>query len=264
MPNLVTRQLVLAAGCFFLLSATACTNSSSKPGSEGTTISKFAADERAPGMWQESLMRRESEDGDVRYTIQVPYTYDGETKVPLIFCLHFGGPVSPWFGRQILTGLVDPALGDLDAIIVAPDSLNGRWNTPENEQAIQDLYTEITETYAIDTDRTLLTGFSMGGHGTFHIAAKHPDKFGVAIPVAGNPSDAAKSADWNKVALYVIHSRADEVVAIEPTESFVKALKEQGVPVEFAVIDDLTHFQTGRYVPHLREAAKWVQEQWSQ
>ena len=209
-------------------------------------------------------MRWDTGAGEVRYTIQVPYGYDGETPVPLIFGLHFGGPVTPWIGRQLLTGLIDPALGELDAIIVAPDSINGRWNTPENEQAILDLYQDITKTYAIDTDKTLLTGFSMGGHGTFHMAAKHPDKFGAAIPVAGNPSQEATNADWSNIALYVIHSRADEVVAIEPTESFVEQLKEQGVEVEFAVIVDLTHFQTGRYVPHLRKALPWIEEQWSE
>ena len=37
----------------------------------------------------------------------------------------------------------------------------------------------------IDPDRTYLTGHSMGGHGTWHLATLHPDRFAAAGPSAG-------------------------------------------------------------------------------
>ena len=48
-----------------------------------------------------------------------------------------------------------------------------------------------------DTSRIGLTGFSMGGFSTFHIAANNPD-IGVAVPIAGIPGFAAR---WRDVVL---------------------------------------------------------------
>src|SRR5690349_601131 len=69
----------------------------------------------------------------VHYAISVPRGYHGEP-VPLILALHFGGDPQG-AGHAMLEILIQPALGDLGAIIVAPDSVGGSWSTAANEQA---------------------------------------------------------------------------------------------------------------------------------
>jgi hypothetical protein len=73
----------------------------------------------------------------VRYAIYVPPNYS-PTPVPLILALHFGvgGGDASGAGGDVLQILVGPALAELGAIIIAPDSLKGDWSTPENEKAV--------------------------------------------------------------------------------------------------------------------------------
>ncbi|PYR77363.1 MAG: hypothetical protein DMF87_16265, partial [Acidobacteria bacterium] len=62
----------------------------------------------------------------VSYAIWVPRAYHGEP-TPLILALHYGGDPRG-AGRDMTRILIQPALGELGAIIVAPDSLDGGWN----------------------------------------------------------------------------------------------------------------------------------------
>ena len=61
---------------------------------------------------------------------------------------------------------------------------------------------------------------------------------------------------------YIIHSREDEVVPFEPAEEISRDLKKLGRPVEFAALDEFTHFDMASYVDALREAGRWVAGRW--
>jgi predicted peptidase len=196
--------------------------------------------------------------GQLRYTISVPNGYDSKKPVPLIVALHYGGEVTPFYGRGMIDGLVGPALQDLRAVVIAPDSLGGDWTSARNEDAVVWLTRSVIKSYAIDPKKVALTGFSMGGQGTWFIGSRHQDLFTAAIPVAGEP---AGGLDW-KIPIYVIHSRKDEVIPIEPTRKHLEQLKAQGVKVEFKEVTDLTHFQTPKYAAALKEVVPWLGQVW--
>ena len=61
--------------------------------------------------------------------------------------------------------LIGPALAELGAIIVAPDSVRGNWSTRENETAVNALLDMVMARYAIDNKKVAVTGYSMGGTG---------------------------------------------------------------------------------------------------
>jgi dipeptidyl aminopeptidase/acylaminoacyl peptidase len=52
----------------------------------------------------------------------------------------------------------------------------------------------------------------------------------------------------------------DEIVPLEPTQAVVDRLRENGVSVEWVVLDDMTHYQTGRFVDLLRAAVPWIKK----
>ncbi len=213
-----------------------------------------------PGIHDESFA---SSTGDIiRYTIAIPKSYKATTPTPLIVALHFGGKVTPHYARGIVEALVLPGLGDLNAIVIAPDSIAGRWNNEKNENAVFELMDFVVKRYNIDENKTLLTGFSMGGHGTWYIGSRNQDRFSALIPVAGAPSIEA-DVEWS-TPIYAIHSRADEVVPIEPTEKYMASLKDNAnLNTVFAAVDDLPHFQTGSFAKPLRDAVPWVERVWS-
>lgn len=202
---------------------------------------------------------------EMKYTLSIPERDDATKPVPLILALHYGwgggGPPAPFYGKGILTGLVEPALGDLGAIIVAPDCPGRGWTDPESDRLVMALLDHIMEEFTIDTKAVLVTGYSLGGAGAWHMAAHHPDRFSAAIPVAGWPA-AEHEALLKAMPLYVIHSRQDEVVPIGPGEAMVEKLRAGGKQVEFLVIEDLTHHQTPAFAPYLKQTVPWLNKVW--
>ena len=88
----------------------------------------------SPGVHNQRLPR--TGERTIQYAISIPANYSPSRPVPLVLALHYGGNPNG-AGRGVLTLLVGPALAELGAIIVAPDSIGGGWNTPENERAVR-------------------------------------------------------------------------------------------------------------------------------
>jgi len=212
--------------------------------------------ELSPGVHDQRLQR--PGEAAIRYAISIPSNYSPSTPVPLVLALHYGGDPNG-AGRGVLTILVRPALAELGAIIVAPDSTGGGWSTPENERAVNTLLEAVTTSYRIDTKKIVVTGFSMGGAGVWHFAAKYPDRFSAAVPVSGRPPDSA--AGW-RVPVLAIHSRNDEVVPIGPAEARIAELKKAGLRADFIALSGISHYETYRFVDGLRRAVPWIKETW--
>lgn len=255
-----TLRLLLGSMIGFVLNAcqpqvAATVIPSATPAATSTAVAVQGFPQTA-GIHQETL-----ESTGQRFTIAVPNSYSSDQPVPLILALHYGGNVTPWYGRGVLEILVMPALRELEAIIVAPDANVGPWTSPQSEANLMELLDAIHANYNIDARKTLVTGFSMGGIGTWYIAGRNQDRFAAAIPIAGQPQADSVDLEWS-TPLYVIHSREDEVIPIGPTESAVEQLKSKGVSVEFVVLDGISHFQTDRFAEPLRDAIPWIEEAW--
>lgn len=197
-----------------------------------------------------------------RYTLFIPDSYTGEEPVPLVLSLHYGGEVTPWYGRGLLDTLIAPALRELGAVIVAPDSVARGWANSEAEGHVLELLDHVIAHLNIDAQRTLITGYSMGGMGTWYLAPRHAERFAAAIPMAGRPGSDVANMDW-RIPTYVIHSAADELIPLEPTAAAVDALRARGAPIELHVVEDITHFQMALFQPHLEVAASWVRQVWA-
>jgi predicted peptidase len=194
----------------------------------------------------------------LRYTLLIPERYTVDRPSPVVLALHYGGTVTPFYGRGILELLVAPALGELGAVIAAPDALEPGWDNEGNERAVLALLDHLTDSLNVDRSRVVCTGYSMGGTGTWYLAGRHPERFGAAIPIAGRPG---ASAGW-RVPVYVIHGRRDQVVPLGPAEQEVAALRAAGVDARLAVVEDATHYQTERFVPALHQAIPWLRAVW--
>ncbi|MHC4599255.1 MAG: carboxylesterase family protein [Planctomycetota bacterium] len=197
---------------------------------------------------------------DLRYALKIPASR-GSDPYPLVLALHWGGPVLPYTGRAILEGLVEPALGALDALIVAPDRDGESWANAKNEGNVLELLDLVEKAFPVDPKQTLLTGYSLGGIGTWYLAARHPRRFAGALPMAAPPPDDADEQKW-ELPLYVLHSRQDEIFDASEVEAFVMRMKERGAAVDLNLIDGVTHFDTGGFVEPLRDALPWIWGVW--
>jgi predicted peptidase len=213
---------------------------------------------RAPGLYHQIA----PETGQ-RYVLSVPEEYAAGLPTPLVLVLHYAwsGNLPHYYGEHLLTDVVGPALRDLGALMVAPGCLHRDWSNPESEAQVNYLLDCVGDTYTIDRGKTIVTGYSLGGHGTWYMAARNQGRFAAALPMAAMVPGEAIECSW-RVPLYVIHSSADEIVPIEPTVRAVRRLREQGAEVQFVVLEDVTHFETGRYFRPLRDAVPWIRAAW--
>jgi predicted peptidase len=199
--------------------------------------------------------------GAVKYTIDIPSSHDGTKPVPLVLALHYGfdGPKpTPHTGAGMIDAFRD-GLSALDAVVIAPDSLGGRWTEANNEKAAMWLVKSAMKTYTIDPKRVVVTGFSLGGEGAWFLGSRHQDVFTGAIPVAAPV--AGGDAQWN-IPVYVIHSSQDEVVSYSAAKRQADSLKGKGARVEFQSVSGLTHYQTAAYGRFVGDGVKWLQGEW--
>ncbi len=224
---------------------------------------------------------------ELRYAVSVPAGDDAASPRPLVLALHYGwqGQLPPHYGRDFLGLLVAPALAELGAILVAPDCPEAHWTHPRSEQALLALVEHLRRTHAVDPERIVVTGFSVGAMGTWFLAARHPDLFSAAVPVAGppvlrpvpGPFEGLEEAerflqqrpvDWppalRETPVLAIHSRDDELVPFRLVRRAARTLRDAGGQIELIAIEQVGHFETPRYVEDLTRAVPWLRQTWTQ
>jgi predicted peptidase len=222
----------------------------------------LAAQDAAPPQVTETALPL-VDGSSLRYAISLPDGYDGSPDATraLVLALHPGGR-SPGYGSSFLRSIVEPALRSWGAVMIAPDVPDRSWSTPRSERAVLGLVQHVLEQHgAIDRGRVLVTGFSMGGRGTWFLATHHPEVFTGAIVMAGSP-DRDDLDRLSGTPLYLIHSPQDEVVPYEPVEAAYLTLAGRDHPVELRVLPGAGHYAMGAYVQPLRLAGEWMLARW--
>ncbi len=173
------------------------------------------------------------------YLLFLPQGYgQSDKKWPLMLFLHGSGESGHDLAKVKVHGppKVVETKPDFPFILVSPQSPGRGWN-PEILNALLD---DIIHTYRVDPDRVYLTGLSMGGFGTWELAAAHPEKFAAIAPICGggNPQNAKKLAH---LPIWVFHGAKDPTVPIARSQEMVDALKAVGANVKFTVYPEALH-----------------------
>ncbi|MCC5850883.1 MAG: prolyl oligopeptidase family serine peptidase [Verrucomicrobia bacterium] len=177
-----------------------------------------------------------------KYLIHFPEGYEeDENKTwPLMLFLHGAGERGTDLERVARHGPLREIRNgrDLPFIVVAPQCpANEGWDLPQLVQLIS----ETMEKHRVDADRVYLTGLSMGGYGSFRLAAEAPELFAAVAPICGggDPRDAERLKD---LPFWVFHGDQDTVVIPRRSEEMVEAIREAGNPnVEFTLYPGVRH-----------------------
>lgn len=197
----------------------------------------------------------------LKYTLSLPRRYSPTASYPLVVALHYGGKVTPFYSKGFMTSLVEPALEDLEAIIVAPDCPSMGWINAVSESAVLELILLLMEEYNIDSDRTVLLGYSLGGSGTWHMAARHPDLFSAAIPISA-PADTSITSTIKDVPLYIIHGGQDELFPASEVKLLCEKQKSGGAEIELKIVMGASHYQLARFINPLKATIPWIRKIW--
>ena len=173
--------------------------------------------------------------------IKIPDDYDKkpEEKWPLILFLHGSGERGDDSNKLMDQG----PLGyinrghPLPFVVVAPQCPRRDHWSPEK---LNQLITEIEATYRIDPKRIYVTGLSMGGYGTFDLAACFPERLAAIAPVAGgvNPEMAER---LKGVPTWIFHGEDDDAVPARYSVDMAGEMKKLGAEVTLTLYPGIGH-----------------------
>src|SRR5579884_3259725 len=129
---------------------------------------------------QRGFLNRVHKDADgkeARYVLFVPPDYKGDKPYPVILFLHGAGETGTDGERQAKVG-IGPAIKKQEKtfpfLVVFPQSQKRTWQADSADaQRALAILAEVQKQYKTDPKRVYLTGLSMGGFGTWSLAAKY-------------------------------------------------------------------------------------------
>ncbi len=174
---------------------------------------------------------KNADGSESKYVVFVPHDYKPDKASPIILFLHGSGETKGGKKMPIEVGL-PPAVKKREKafpfFVVIPQSEKRNWRA-DSEDANRALkMLETTEKdYKTDPNRVYLSGLSMGGFGTWSLAAKYPERWAAIVPVCGGGDP--KSADSIKnIPCWCFHGDKDPAVKVEQSRIMIEALKKAG------------------------------------
>jgi predicted peptidase len=197
-----------------------------------------------------------------KYVVFVPHGYTPDKAYPVVLFLHGAGAVGDDGKKQVIGIAVEVRKSEktFPAVVVFPQSpkRTSRANSEDRKRAMA-ILAEVEKAYKTDPNRVYLTGLSMGGFGTWSLAAAHPDRWAAIVPICGggNPADAAKIKD---LPCWCFHGDADPTVKVDLSRAMVKAMKDAGGSPKYTEYPGVGHNSwTKAY--STKELYDWLWEQ---
>lgn len=168
------------------------------------------------------------------YLLHIPQGYhDFAGPMPLLIFLHGAGEVGT--NPQTLENrapfyFTREANIDFPCISVTPVCPPGpekRWEPYRVIATLDQVLTETRFRFSVDPARVYLTGYSMGGFGTFETAMEYPDHFAAIVPVAGG-GEPSKVEKLQGIPTWVFHGEQDKTVPLPSSALVVEAMKQNG------------------------------------
>ena len=206
----------------------------------GATLAQAAEEQKSePGKQQAQKLERTIK-VTLGYLLYLPKDYAQKDSWPLLLFLHGSGERGENLDRVKLHGppKLIAAGKDFPFIVVSPQcpSYSRGWQPYE----LLALLDEIIEKYKVDKDRIYVTGLSMGGFGTWALAAFSPERFAAIVPICGggDPMTARRIAH---IPVWVFHGAKDPAVPLAGSEKMVEALKKANGNVKFTIYPEAGH-----------------------
>lgn len=175
-----------------------------------------------------------------RYQVALPEGYEtGTGSYPLLLFLHGAGERGDDLDRAGIHGpLKEIRKGrKLPFIVVVPLCPADQ---PWDPLMLTGLLDEVESRWRVDPDREYVTGLSLGGFGTYTLAATSPRRFAAIAPIAGWASRWIAST-IKDIPIWSTHGDADLAVPLDQETPLIAALKEAGADVRFDVVEGGGH-----------------------
>lgn len=220
----------------------------------------------------EEISRESGEHGILqRYGLYVPTAYDPGTPTPTTFWLHYRGGKA--HSGAAWTPRIINQLGEEQGNLVVTPHARGtsEWYVAEAHQDVWEVFVDVHDTVTVDPQRRYLSGYSMGGYGTYLFGLLYPDLFAAGFPQSGavtqgawtgeGPGDCrlpcfveANDGDADAQLTYRVlenarhflvgidHGSNDELVPITGVQRMALRLRELGYRYRMTMFDGYEHY----------------------
>ena len=179
---------------------------------------------------------------EVPYLLYLPEKYKAGESMPLVLFLHgrgesngplsvvakWGPPLLAARGEQFPFILVSPQCPQTDS-----------WSSSTQQTRLLELLDAMTTKYSADKKHIYVTGLSMGGSGSWRMAAANPNRFAAVVPICGSGSlnDAEKYKD---IPMWVFCGDKDGV--FKSNVELVDAIGKAGsTKIRFTTLENIGH-----------------------
>lgn len=203
---------------------------------------------------------KDAEPVEFAYRLLPPASITPGTRYPLVIFLHGAGErgddnlsqlkyLPTWMAEEV-------ARKSFPCFVLAPQCRNDeKWadvewsdlrSTPHAQTPTVDMMAAIAaleETLRkepIDPSRIYLTGLSMGGYGSWDLAARMPERFAAVIPICGG-GDEATAAKIKDLPIWCFHGDADSAVPVERSRTMIEALRRAGAEPKYSELAGVGH-----------------------
>jgi len=211
-----------------------------------------------------------SEGDSLLFRLMKPLDFDSTRQYPLIVCLHGSSAVGNDNVKQVAATLPAQLLSEpknrkkYPAFLFVPQCPRGfGWGGLPEHASVDSLVFEaiasIEREFPIDAKRRYISGYSMGGYGTWHFICARPEMFAAAVPICGggDPTLADKIID---VPVWAFHGAKDMNAPVSDSRNMIEAMKRAGGNPRYTVFPDAAH-NIWEEVYETRELLEWMFEQ---
>ena len=179
----------------------------------------------------------EDADGEHKYGLFVPKGYTADKKWPVLLFLHGAGERGSDGVLQTKVGLGPVVRKQADTfpfIAVFPQCedvearyLTGWTSETRDAKRALAILESVENEFSVDTNRRVLTGWSMGGYGSWSVAAATPDRWSAIVPLAGGgtPEMAAKLKGKS---VWAFHGAEDAAIRPSQSRRMIASLRKDG------------------------------------
>jgi predicted peptidase len=202
-------------------------------------------------------------DVTIRYMLFVPQGYQPKGKKwPLMLFLHGLGECSnddltlvkihgpaklvdtrPDFPFVLITpqcpppGGYDPSKPSTLTSEQIIDLVDHAWKPDELIQLVD----HVVKNLNIDREQMYVTGLSMGGYGSWRLAATYPDRFAAAVIICGGGEPEKMARSLSRVPIWAFHGEKDTTVPVSESQRMVDAVKRAGGDVRLTIYPNVQH-----------------------
>ena len=215
-------------------------------GALAVSAAESTASADAPGAFAERAVSVPEEGKPVvfKYRLLKPATVEPGKQYPLVLFLHGAGERGS--DNELQLAYLPTWLAEEEnrrrhpCFVVAPQCrADHKWveidwsdksSLPQRPEPTVDMAAAVAaldavvQTEPVDSGRVYLTGISMGGYGSWDLAARMPERFAAVIPVCGG-GDETTAPKLKALPIWCFHGDADRAVPVERSRTMVEAVK---------------------------------------